>query len=147
MRVISSNANPTIIMQQIDKKIAASKEQGAPSARSTERVFKDLNVTISGEAMLKQRVSGTNDPRLDASVLGKAKYDFKKENSILTSYRDKRMSGDTDKEGPAGAANKVVKPKEITLESLAADIRQAFMKAISIKGFPRLFDVLFKDRR
>lgn len=147
MRVISSNANPTIIMQQIDKKIAASKEQGTPSVRSPERPFKDPDVTISGEALMKQRLFGIDDPSLDAPMLGKARYDFKKNNHILTLPIDKRMSVGIDKESPVAALEKTVKPKEMTLESLRAGIREVFMRGLNIKDFSRLFDVLFKDRR
>ncbi|MCF5824840.1 hypothetical protein GIV31_14785, partial [Pseudomonas syringae] len=45
------------------------------------------------------------------------------------------------------SAKKSTKPKEITLESLRADMRETFLKAMGVKSFSSLFDMLFKDKR
>ncbi len=78
--------------------------------------------------------------------------DFAKLGSLFQSFlrtlsKEKYAPGEGDIRETGIPAQKTTKPKEITLESLREDMRNSFMKAMGIKNFSSLFDVLFKNRR
>ncbi|KPY41331.1 Uncharacterized protein ALO48_04409, partial [Pseudomonas syringae pv. rhaphiolepidis] len=69
-----------------------------------------------------------------------------KNNFIETRSGERRKPDNDDRHKTGIPAQKTTKPKEITLESLREDMRNSFMKAMGIKNFSSLFDVLFKNR-
>ncbi|AHG39938.1 hypothetical protein N018_06635 [Pseudomonas syringae CC1557] len=75
-----------------------------------------------------------------------ATYKSQKSDYIRTLSKEKYTPGEGDAQETT-SAKKSTKPKEITLESLRADMRETFLKAMGVKSFSSLFDRLFKDTR
>ncbi|KPX92057.1 Uncharacterized protein ALO62_01279 [Pseudomonas amygdali pv. myricae] len=76
-----------------------------------------------------------------------SRYTYIKNNFIETRSGERRKPDNDDRHKTGIPAQKTTKPKEITLESLREDMRNSLMKAMGIKNFSSLFDVLFKNRR
>ncbi|RMO90885.1 hypothetical protein ALQ33_100453 [Pseudomonas syringae pv. philadelphi] len=90
MRVISSGAEALIIAQQLDDKRAVKNVSTSASTplRSTPP---DSAVSISGQALLKQRVFGLADPGLSAPLLGKAECGTSMPEASFLTRDDRRL--------------------------------------------------------
>ncbi len=75
-----------------------------------------------------------------------ATYKSQKSDYIRTLSKEKYTPGEGDTQEKA-SARKSAKPKDITLESLRADRRETFLKAMGVKSLSSLFDMLFKSKR
>ncbi|MCQ3015484.1 hypothetical protein NLO83_07680 [Pseudomonas tremae] len=91
MRVISSGTEAAIAARQLDKKIAmkmpASTTSSAPVKSS------GPSVTISGEALLKQRVFGLADPNRAAPMPGKELFGRNLQSIAFFNRDDRRFPG------------------------------------------------------
>ncbi|MCI3944478.1 hypothetical protein BW686_01700 [Pseudomonas syringae] len=93
MRVISSGAEALIAAQQLDDKRTA---KTTSTLTDTSRRFSspDSAVTISGQALLKQRVFGLVDPNRSAPLLGKSECGTSMPQASFLNRDDRRLLGD-----------------------------------------------------
>ncbi|EGH97412.1 hypothetical protein ALQ85_04649 [Pseudomonas syringae] len=93
MRVISSGIEALIAARQLDEKIAL-KTTSTFADSSIRTNPQDSSVTISGEALLKQRVFGLTDPNRSAPLLGKAECGTSMPEASFLTRDDRRLLGD-----------------------------------------------------
>ncbi len=93
MRVISSGIEALVTARQLDEKIA-SKKIPILASSSSHPDFLDPSVTISGGAILKQRIFGLTDPKFPAPMLGKAECGTSMPETSFLTRDDRRLLGE-----------------------------------------------------
>ncbi|AAZ36381.1 hypothetical protein QCD83_27005 [Pseudomonas savastanoi pv. phaseolicola] len=134
-RIIEGSALTTTRLDQGFIRFITDKDYGALGHNHFEFMEKVIN---------RFSTSGERDQQLGPDY---ATYKSQKNDYIRTLSKEKYAPGEGDIRETGIPAQKTAKPKEITLESLREDMRNSFMKAMGIKNFSSLFDVLFKNRR